>query len=299
MSPSSAGNAQPKLPAESGSKGRFRAMMPRRLRQWRSRKGVKTAPGRSNVGMFLRQWHKRAGLAAFIFMIWLGASGFLINQSSAWGYDTARIDWTWITGLYGLRASPPEKGFVGADGWVAKSGDVVALDGAALPFEMPTPLGMVSSDAGGELLLFIATREALYAVKPTGELYERMSSPIIPVRELLRVGTQASTVVIDSPEGRFTSNDGGLSWTSLADDTNVTWSEPTDLTEDQREMLAPFSRPSMSLEQTLLDLHSGRIFGDTGVWVVNIVGILAIWLGISGVWMTWRISRQMNNRRGP
>jgi hypothetical protein len=296
MAPSTTGTAQVKLPSDKPSTGRIRAMVPRRLRQWRSRSNSKTqAPARRNLSMFLREWHKRAGIAAFIFMIWLGASGFLINQSSAWGYDTIRIDWSWVTGLYGLKASPPHEGFIAGDAWLAKSGDVVALNGEELSFSIPAPLGIVASDAAGLPLLFIATREALYAVTPEGKLYERMMSPIIPVKELVRLGTRGTAIVIEGRDGLHASADGGLSWTTPEDDA-VAWSEPKTLTEPQREELAPFSRPTMSLEQTLLDLHSGRIFGDVGVWVVNIVGFMAIFLGISGIWMTWRISRQRSRR---
>ena len=285
---------------EASSKGRLRGMMPARLRHWRSRTPRK-APPRRNLGMFLRQWHKRAGVAAFIFMMWLGASGFLINQSSAWGYDTVRIDWTWVTSLYGLKASPPRDGFASGDAWLAKAGDLTALNGEALSYATPTPLGFVSSDVGGEALLYVATRESLYIITPDGTLYDKLDPPIIPLRELVRIGATETAVIIEGREQSFSSPDGGLSWTAVdsAELTDVQWSARTALSEDQRDTLAQYSRPSMSLEQTLLDLHSGRLFGDVGVWVVNIVGILAIWLGVSGIWMTWRISRQMNSRRGP
>lgn len=281
-------------------KGRLRHIVRNRLQRWRSR-GPRTATPRRNLGMFLRQWHKRAGVAAFLFMIWLGVSGFLINQSSDWGYDTTRIDWSWITGLYGLRASPPSEGFASDAYWLAKAGDTTTLNGVALTYDTPMPLGFVVSTAGGEALLYMATRESLYLMTPDGTLYDRLDSPIIPLRELRRLGTTPSAVVIEGPEQAFGSPDGGLSWsplepTALAE---VQWSEKTPLSDAQRTDLEPYSRPSMSLEQTLLDLHSGRIFGDVGVWVVNIVGILAVWLGVSGVWMTWRISRQMNSRRRP
>ena len=59
------------------------------------------AAPRRNLSIFLREWHKRAGLFAFLFMGWLGLSGVLINQSPGWGYDTDRIYWRPVMWLYG------------------------------------------------------------------------------------------------------------------------------------------------------------------------------------------------------
>jgi len=41
----------------------------------------------------------------------------------------------------------------------------------------------------------------------------------------------------------------------------------------------------------LIDLHSGRLFGRLGPYVIDLVGLLALWLSISGVWMMWRTNQ--------
>ena len=43
-----------------------------------------------------------------------------------------------------------------------------------------------------------------------------------------------------------------------------------------------FSRAILPLERVLLDIHSGRFFGKIGVIIVDICGILLIFLVLSG-----------------
>ena len=47
------------------------------------------------------------------------------------------------------------------------------------------------------------------------------------------------------------------------------------------------SADSVSWQQFVLDLHSGALFGGVGRWVVDVFGVLAIFMAISGLVM-WR-----------
>jgi uncharacterized iron-regulated membrane protein len=48
---------------------------------------------------------------------------------------------------------------------------------------------------------------------------------------------------------------------------------------------------SISLETPILDLHSGRFFGNAGVLFVDIVGLLMCILAITGLWAWVRLRR--------
>lgn len=285
------------------SDGRFNGALPNALRRLRRRLAMtskqeaasRPAVPRRNLAAFLRNWHKRAGLFAFAFMIWLGASGFLINQSAEWGYDTARIDWPVITSLYGMSASPPRAGFIAGDRWLAAAGDDVFLDGSPIDYTMGSPRGMVTSQASGQTLVYIATRESLVLLTPDGSIYDELRSPILPLKEVRAIGTTPNGIAIQGSEVTLESADGGMRWNAISGE-NVAWSERNELSQAQRDTLAPYSMPSLPVERALLDLHSGQIFGDAGTWVVNVVGLLSIWLGISGLWMTLRLQRQQKRR---
>ena len=249
---------------------------------------------RSSLTPFLRSWHKRAGLVAFLFMGWLGLSGVLINQSPSWGYDTDKVYWSWVMWLYSLEPVPPKTGFRAGNHWLAVTPEGTALDGAVLTPPIRTPLGMVASKADSQTLLFIASPAGVSVVTPEGDRFDQMGPSVLPVSDVRRIGTldgQPGSVVIQDLDA-YVSTDAGLSW-SQTSPLDVSWSGDVDLPPAQREQLLPLSRPFVTLEHVLVDAHSGAIFGRGGVYVVNTIGVLAIWLAASGVWMWWRTGRRL------
>ena len=55
--------------------------------------------------------------------------------------------------------------------------------------------------------------------------------------------------------------------------------------ELNRKILARYRGHGLPLERVLLDLHSGRILGKWGVWLIDVVAILLFVLAITGSWM--------------
>ncbi|MGQ0697853.1 MAG: PepSY domain-containing protein [Panacagrimonas sp.] len=247
---------------------------------------------RRNLTIFLREWHKRVGLFAFLFMGWLGFSGVLINQSPSWGYDTDKIYWGWVMSLYSLKPEPPVAGFPAGSHWLALTPEGTVLDGKPVVPPVAAPLGLVAGGSAENPLLFVANAEHIAVVTAAGARYDELRSPILPVSAIRRIGSIAGvpgSIAVQDLDS-FRSIDGGNSWTPV-DPASVQWSESTELPEAERERLLPFSRPYVTLEHILVDAHSGAIFGRGGVYVINAVGVAAILLAISGVWMWWRTSR--------
>jgi hypothetical protein len=264
------------------------------FRRWRMQ-SVKHRPVRPkrNLTVTLREWHKRAGLAVFVFMGWLGFSGVLLNQSASWGLDAVRLGAPWLMSLYGLHAEPPLTGFSTQGHWLAVTADATLLDGKPLSMLIPAPRGFVTGGGSASPTLFVASADSLVLLKPDGSRIDELRSPTLPVSTIRRVGA------VDGPGGRiavqdldaFQSADEGETWTPV-DPAVVHWSGSRALSENERTQLLPFSKPTVALEQVLIDAHSGRLVGRYGPYVINAVGITALWLAISGAWMMWRTSRR-------
>lgn len=256
-------------------------------------KPVPAVKARSNLTPFLRDWHRRAGLFAFLFMGWLGLSGILINQSPSWGYDTDRIYWSWVMWLYSLEPAPPTTGFQASDHWMAVTPEGTVLDANPVVPPIKLPLGLVAGPIEGQALIFIADAQHVAVLTEDGARYDELRAPILPLTSIRRIGslpTQPGSLVVQDLDA-FASTDGGNSW-SPVDPAQVQWSEAVELPATERERLLPFSRPFVTLEHILVDAHSGAIFGRGGVYVINAVGVAAIWLAVSGVWMWWRTQRR-------
>ena len=258
-----------------------------------ARKAAAQAAPRRNLSIFLRDWHKRAGLFAFLFMGWLGLSGILINQSPSWGYDTDRIYWSWVMWLYNLEPEPPQAGYVAGGYWMANTPEGTVVNAKAVIPPVKLPLGMVAGGTEKEPLLYVANAEHVAVITPEGSRYDELRSPILPVESLRRIGSVIGvpgSIAVQDLDA-YQSLDGGNSWQPI-DPSKVEWSVTREIPAAERDRLVPFSRPFVTLEHVLVDAHSGAIFGRGGVYVINTVGVAAVWLAISGVWMWWRANRR-------
>ncbi|WP_245611882.1 PepSY domain-containing protein [Nevskia soli] len=271
------------------------------LRPWRSRAVVsprerqpQVQPKR-NFTATLREWHKRAGLFAFLFLGWLGLSGILLNEASDLNLNSVRIDWTWLMSIYGLHADPPQAALPAGGHWLAVAGDNTVLDGKPLADPIEAPLGFVAAPEPGQTakqMLYIARADSLVLLKPDGTRVDELRMPPLPIGAIRRIGVvqeHAGSIAIQGADTAYQSDDEGESWKPVPA-TAVQWSVKQPLPPEQRKLLVPFSRPSISVQQILVDAHSGRLFGRFGTFFVDAVGLAALLLATSGVWMMWRTS---------
>jgi hypothetical protein len=257
----------------------------------------KTKKPKTNTNKFLRDWHKRAGLFAFVFMGWLGVSGVLLNQSASWGLDAMRVDKSWLMSVYGLYPVPPESGFSDKEHWATATLEHTLVNGHSVSVHLQHPIGFVADKVGDRALLYLANQERLLILSAQGDVVDDLASGAsLPVKTIRRMGLIASTADIVVQDLDMYATKDGLGWRKISDSNEIVWSSEMELTNSQREIATQYSKPSMPLEQILIDAHSGRIFGKYGASVINAVGIAALWLSVSGVWMYWRANNRNKNR---
>lgn len=271
-------------------------------------KPVPKAPAKAvvpkrNFSATLRLWHHRAGLAAFLFLGWLGFSGILLNEASDLGLNSVRVGWGWLMAVYGLHAEAPEQGYgAGASAdhpgdrhWLAVANGNTLLDGKPLAQAVDAPLGFAVAGEGSQATLFVATADSVVLLTPAGGRIDELRMPPLPISSVRRIGeTAGGGIAVQGSDAAWRSTDQGESWKPVPAG-QVQWSAAETLPEAERKKLVPYSRPSVALQQVLVDAHSGRLFGPYGTYVIDVVGILAMILAGSGVWMVWRTNR--NRRR--
>lgn len=271
------------------------------LRPWRSRAVIKTARERAaqpapkrNLTATLREWHKRAGLFAFVFLGWLGASGILLNEASDLDLNARRVGWSWLMAIYGLHAEPPASGLGAGGHWLAIAGEYSVLDGKPLAQPLDAPLGLVAAPepGGGKTMLYAAQADSVVLLRADGTRIDELRMPPLPIAAIRRIGVVSGhpeSIAIQGSDTAYQSADEGESWNPVPA-TAVQWSSRQALPEQVRDALLPYSRPSVSVQQLLVDAHSGRLFGRFGTYVIDVVGLAALLLATSGVWMMWRTS---------
>jgi hypothetical protein len=249
-----------------------------------------------NIIAVLREWHSRAGLVGFAFLIWLALTGVLLTRSVEFGFDTTRVDWPWLMKMYGLHAEPPQSGFRAGSHWLASTNDYTLIDGKPLATQIGAPLGFVAGGTPEQPIVYVAGPASVVLLTPAGERVDELTPPILPISTVRRIGTlkRDPSVIAVQDLDAYQSADEGNSWTPVAPG-DVEWSQTQALNDAERQQTLPYAKPRIIVEQLLIDLHSGRLFGPIGAWLITIIGFVAMALAISGIWMWWRIRK--NRRR--
>lgn len=237
---------------------------------------------RRRIGVILHRWHRRLGVAAGLFVLWLAGSGIALNHSADLGLDRSAVSAPWIIRLYGLHAAIPDRGYLTARHWLVGNEVQTVLDGRLLAVALPGTLGLIAS---GDLL-FAANASTLALFDAQGRLVESLHDADLPITSIHRIGQGCGAVVIADEQGhRFFSRD-GLTWSPCAG--AIVWSTSVALPAVIQARAANLLRPQLPTERVLLDAHSGHIFGRYGSFVMDTVGVLFILIALSGLWMFLR-----------
>lgn len=236
------------------------------------------------LGLWI-QWHRRAGLLIAPIVLMLVITGILINHSQQIGWHSTPVFSSVLGRLYGIPAERVHQGFLLGEDWLTQSGDQLYLNTRAaqhceeLTAAIRWPVGIA-----------VLCDQNLLLLTDSGELIERVTD--LPDHE--RLGRAGDSLAVAGENGEWLFDDASLDWQPLEID--ASWAEPRELPLPLREQLNTLlPLPGVTLERVLLDLHSGRLFGDWGVWLVDAAAILLLFLAFSGT-LTWA-ARSLKRRR--
>lgn len=244
-----------------------------------------TAPAVSGSGgAALKRWHRRIGVVAALFVILIAFTGFALNHAAALQLDRLVIRSPAVLAWYGVELPETMAGFRVGDRWISRVGERVFLDGQPLAECRGELVGAVAlgeeraAVCARELLLFDADGLLLDRIDATYRLPVPVAAAGLAQGQLvLRARGRVFTVALEAPEFR-----------PRADGSGVLWSSPEALPEGLVAALAPFAAgDDITLERLVQDLHSGRLFGIRGVWLMDAVAVALVLLALSGL-MAWR-----------
>lgn len=229
--------------------------------------------------LFLRRWHARIGFAAVVFFLFLAVTGFALNHSAEFALDRRHVHAAWLLRWYGLAPESPRQAFrSGRHDLVAANGRWL-LDGRLSGEKFPQPLGLVELPD----MVVVASSTSLYLYDRDGTLIDHLERNALPAAPVQAIGAGARQLVLRTALGTFESSD-ALSW-KLAPRDAVAWSVPAELSDSERGRYAELLNPGISVQQLLLDLHSGRIAGRYGPLAVDLLAVFLVVLSLSGAWL--------------
>lgn len=246
-------------------------------------------PLQHSLARFIRRWHARLGLIAAVFFIVLVITGVALNHTERLGLAHTPIRSEALNHWYGL--PPPRILAVYPDASLVATPEAWLYRGRALAEGGGAVVGAVTLPD----MLVVATAQSLSLYTLAGERIDTLRATALPQRPVTGLSRSGNSMGVRTPGGVFTSAD-GLNW-QAAPDAGLIWvqaREPDSQTVNQiRQQLAP----SLPLERIMLDLHSGRLLGRYGPFLMDGAALILAMLALSGIWIQWRSWRQ--RRRHP
>lgn len=228
----------------------------------------------------LHRWHRRAGVAAAGFLIFLLGTGVPLQFSAALGLGSRHVSTAAILDWYGLEA-PID---VRVSGPAVSVGDQVYLNGTPV-FTLEGFTGAVTLDG----LIAVAGDRAVVLADAGGAELDRFSFEA----GIHRIGRYHDTLAVAAGDDIHLADRDLVNFHpgSVAPMT-VRWTQSTEAdpaTADRHRRL--FRARMLTAERLLQDLHSGRVLGTFGVLLVDAASLLLAFLAISGLIMWWRTHR--------
>lgn len=234
----------------------------------------------------LHEWHRYIGIVSAFFVIVLSSTGLILNYNDALQLDENHIANQWLLDHYSIGEFPitsyqlddqlisHSSQFVFVDGdYILQTND--ALLGAIHTQEfivLATPVSLIMLDLEGNLVDEVSELTGLPEA-PLGISKDPLGHPVL---------RGVNTYWKSSPE---------LSVWQPLKGPHPQWVAPINTPEAIAQQIQDYVRShEITLERMLLDLHSGRLFGDLGKNIMSIAALLLILLAVSGIIIWFRKS---------
>ncbi len=231
-------------------------------------------------------WHRWIGVSSALLVLVLAVTGVLLNHTDTLDLDKRQVRTEALLAWYGIDTPNRLPSFDLHGARLTQVGERWFLGDQALAGEFPALRGAL--DIHG--LVIAASADTLWLFDAHGELVERMDQRAGVPKGIHRIGIDAQDrVMIEARSGYYRGDSDLVRWERAAAPARAQWAGPTQLPAPLRErILHRYRGTGLSVERVLLDLHSGRILGGWGVYLMDAAAVSLVLLACSGVWLWLR-----------
>jgi len=231
------------------------------------------------------KWHRRLGLTALVFILLLSISGIVLNHTDELGLDERPVTAGWLLDWYGIEAPPLSVSYPIGNRWLSQIDEALYLGDQKIGALQSPLIGLAAT---GELITLASANEIqLYTYG--GEAIEQLTNGL--PGHLKSIGkTKAGEFAVLADNQFYVADDLLTRWTPENIELHMTvpGQPPAELSQKIRE---DYRASLLNLERLMLDLHNGRLFTKAGPWVFDVIGLILIFMALSGLWM-WRRAPQ-------
>ncbi len=239
-------------------------------------------------------WHRWLGLAAALFVIVLAVTGLALNHTEALGLDERHVGSEWLLDHYGIRLPETVPAWRAGDHWISQWERRLYLDDRDLGEQGE---GRLRGALYWNGMVLVALDDALLLFTPDGERIDVLAGAALPGPPTGLTADATGRPLLLTPGGAFAGDAELMGW-EAAGDSAPPAPPPQQLPPTLRADIARQWRGrGLTLERVLLDLHSGRILGEAGVWLMDAAAVVLLFLALSGSGI-WIVRGLRNRQRG-
>lgn len=247
-------------------------------------------PFSQHLNRTFRKWHRKLGVFAAFFIIFLSVTGVALNHTDGLSLAHQPIKSTLLLDHYGI-AAPQDVRFYQQQA-IQVIENSVWLNGTLL-FESDAAVvsvGQLSLKHNQQKVFIIATQQSIYLYDLKGELVDMLGTESGVPEMIKAMSINSDQVIVDSANGYFQTDSDFFEWQIIQPLIAPNWLLPEKASdaEIQQATLA-YRAQFLTLERIIIDSHSGRILGAFGVFFMDLIALLLIVLSISGlyIWMKY------------
>ncbi len=236
----------------------------------------------------LRRWHRAFGVTASLFVVVLAITGLVLNHTERLELDQKFVGSSLFLDWYNISLPDDPVSFATENHRISLLGERLYFDDRELEDRAEQLLGVL--EISDSIVVAIPSEILLFDLK--GALIEKLSGAEGVPAGMQQIGrSPENDLVVQAAHGEYLADLDSLDWNEKRVPDTL-WSESSEITGTLKTTLSKAYRgKGLSVERVMLDLHSGRILGSFGVFLIDAAAILFLILAITGVWM-WSRSRR-------
>jgi hypothetical protein len=228
------------------------------------------------------KWHRCIGIIAVLFVLMLVITGLMLNHTEKLSLDATYIQNDLILDWYDIRPEQDPSGYKIDNVWVTQLDKHIYFNQQEIDNQAGQLLGAVKYD--GQIVIAVDNR--LVLLTNEGEIIERFAGTEGVPTGMEAIGiSRDGKLIISAAHGDYRVDLNELEWEE-SNYVDIAWAEiGTIPPELYSKIIRHYRGSGLPLERIILDLHSGRILGNWGIYLIDTAAILLMLLAISGIWM--------------
>lgn len=229
-------------------------------------------------------WHRYMGVSAAVFALIIAVTGLLLNHTEDFQFDSQHVQNAWVLDWYGIKAPEHLLSYTANGRHITLMGEHLYLNRKEIPGEYARLVGALYLQG----MYVVAVSDSVLLLTDHGEIVEQLHGEDGVPAGISAIGSDSNGLLVAAGgHGNYQADRDFLKWQRCEPGSgDMRWAQTGQPDERLTASLqAHYRGEILPVERVILDLHSGRFFGQAGPWLFDIAAILLILLALSGAWI--------------